>query len=140
MPGSRSTRPTTNSASPTIRNIGRPLAIQSITTKTAKYSSDAPRSFSRNRTASEVAHAIISGPRSFARGSENRPEPAASISRLSARYDARKMTIRTLPNSAGWNESGPIATQSRAPLIVRPSPGTIGSRSRTNPASPIVYV
>ena len=99
--------------------MGRPLAIQSITTKTAKYSSDAPRSFSRNSTASDVAHAISSGPRSFARGSENRPEPAASISRLSARYDARKMTIRTLPNSAGWNADRADRTHSRAPLIVR---------------------
>ena len=50
------------------------------------------------------------------------------------------MTISTLPNSAGWNEIGPIATHRRAPLIVRPSPGTIGNRSRINPARPIVYV
>ena len=50
------------------------------------------------------------------------------------------MTINTLPNSAGWNDSGPNATQSLAPLIVRPIPGTTGSSSNTRPASPIVYV
>ena len=48
--------------------------------------------------------------------------------------------MRTLPSSAGWNPSGPICTQSLAPLIVSPIPGTVGSSKRTRPSRPIVYV
>ena len=38
-----------------------------------------------------------------------RREPCTSSWRVSRRYAARKMTIAILPNSAGWNETGPIA-------------------------------
>ena len=62
--------------SPARGSPARPLAIHSITTKTPKNSSDAPRSRSRNSTASEATHATSSGPRSLARGSPNRPTPA----------------------------------------------------------------
>ena len=44
------------------------------------------------------------------------------------------------PASAGWNVTKPRFTQSFAPLISVPTPGTIGSSSRISAASPIVYV
>ena len=47
----------------------------------------------------------------------------ASSSRLSTRYAAKKTTSSTLAASPGWKFSGPMRTQSRAPLISRPMPG-----------------
>ncbi len=46
--------------------------------------------------------------------------------------------MNTLPSSAGWNPIGPSSIHNRAPLIVRPIPGTIGSSSSTSPINPIV--
>ena len=75
---------------------------------------------SRNSTASDVAPrdaAAARGP--WRAAARTGPTPLASISRLSARYDARKMTMSTLPNSAGWNESGPIADPQPRPVDLR---------------------
>ena len=59
-----------------------------------------------------------SGPRWRNAGRKKRPTrtlPAASSSRLSARYAAKKMTSSTLAISPGWKFSGPIAhPQTRA--------------------------
>ena len=45
------------------------------------------------------------------------------------------MASAILANSPGWKLSGPMLTQMRAPLIVRPMPGTSGSSSRTEAES-----
>ena len=54
-----------------------------------------------------------SGPKCLSGGivtPRKRREPCTSTCRVSRRYAARKMMIAILPNSAGWNEIGPIAT------------------------------
>ncbi len=38
-----------------------------------------------------------------------------------------------LPSSTGWNSKEPIFTHSRAPLMLAPTWGTSGSRSRATP-------
>ena len=63
-----------------------------------------------------------SGPTSFGR-------PCASTSRFSRRYAARKTIRKIFASSPGWNASGPMCTQSRAPLTVVPSPGSRGRNS-----------
>ncbi len=122
-PGTRSPRPPRTGRRPSAGTPTRPLATQSITTKTPKKSIEAPRSRSRNRTASEAPQARSSGPRSFARGRPSRPTPASSSSRFAERYEARKMTMRIFPNSAGWNVSGPRCAHRRAPFTSNPTPG-----------------
>jgi hypothetical protein len=130
-----------NRTAPRTRYEARPVAVHSMITKMPKNRSEDPRSFSRNSTARERPHATSSGPRY--RGSGNRRGPSrrvatANSSLRAERYDARKITMRTLPISAGWKLSGPIRTHSRAPLMVRPIPGATGSSSRRMPTSPIV--
>ncbi len=54
-----------------------------------------------------------SGPKCLSGGivtNRIRRDPCTSSWRVSRRYAARKMTIAIFPNSAGWNETGPIAT------------------------------
>ena len=79
--GGESTRPGADRIAPRTRYAQRPVATQSITMNTPNSRSDAPRSRSRNSTASDADHASRIGPRSFARGSPNRPTPAAFTKR-----------------------------------------------------------
>ncbi len=58
-------------------------------------------------------HTTSSGPRCLSGGiviPRTRREPCTSICRVSRRYAARKMMIAILPNSAGWNATGPSFT------------------------------
>jgi hypothetical protein len=45
------------------------------------------------------------------------------------------MASATFANSPGWNETGPIDTQSRAPFTVCPMTGSIGRISSTMPVN-----
>ena len=99
-------------------------------------------SFSRNSTASDIAHATSSGPRSFARGSPNRPiAAAASSSRLSARYAARNIDdedlaeLRRLERERPDLDPQPRAVDRRAPM-----PGNDRQQQQHRPTRPIVYV
>ncbi len=96
-----------------------------------------------NRMASDAPQAMSTGMRCLAGGRRSGPTPPVATrrsSRFCVRYEARNTTMRTLPISEGWNPIGPSLTHSRAPLIVRPIPGTTGSRRSTRPRSPIEYV
>ena len=83
-----------------------------------------------------------SGPRCLGDGSLPWPAvPYESISRLSRRYPARKMTKQTLASSPGWKTSGPPRSiQSVAPLIVLPITGIAGRTSRTMAEMPRMYL
>ena len=48
------------------------------------------------------------------------------------------MTSSTLATSPGWKLNGPTWIQIRAPLMVLPMPGIIGSSSSTIAARPLV--
>src|SRR6266540_3010099 len=92
-----------------------------MTTKMAKYRREAPRSFSTNRTTSDIPHATRTGPRCLAGGSRKGPRLVVARdrrSRLAERYEARNTTTSTLAISDGWKLIGPISTHSLAPLIV----------------------
>jgi hypothetical protein len=52
------------------------------------------------------------------------------LSRSETRYPAKKTAKQIFANSAGWKEKPTRRIQMRAPLIVLPSPGTMG-RSRS---------
>ncbi len=114
------------------------MATQSITTKMAKNSSEAPISFSCTSTRMEIAQAATMGPKWRISGMPTGPMrriATASSSRRSARYPAKNRTRQILPNSPGWKLRGPSRTQRRAPLTVLPRPGAIGSRINATPAA-----
>ena len=66
--------------------------------------------------------------------------PAERSSRLSTRYAAKNTTSITFAASPGWKFSGPMLAHRRAPLIVRPTPGTSGSSRKATPPSRSVYL
>ena len=87
----------------------------------------------RTITRIEKPHASSSGPRCFGSGSRRRPMrrvPAASSSRLSTRYAAKKMTSSTLAASPGWKFTGPSAHPEPGAVDLLPEPGSERQQQR----------
>ena len=86
-----------------------------------------------NRIIIAAPQITSSGPQSFSR-------PAASTSRFSRRYAARKTISAILPSSPGWKRSEPKCTQSRAPFTRSPITGRSGMKSSAIAPRPKRYL
>ncbi len=94
----------------------RRVATKSIVANVASSSVAMPRSRCTIRIAIDAPQPMNSGPRylRFARSDHVRALPITSA--VSARYAARKNTMKSLMSSIGSYWIGPMRIQSRAPL------------------------
>src|SRR5580698_3344969 len=122
--------PSTKSSEPKTTMSSRRVATKSSVAKVASSSVAMPRSRCTTKIAIEPPQPMKSGPKylTLARNDHGRALPMTSA--ISAKYAAKKRTMKSLISSIGSYSIGPSLIQSRAPLISTPK-----KSSKTNKTS-----
>ena len=114
----------------------RPVVTHSRPMNRVKSSAENPMSCSRLITRTAKAQASTMGTSGLGSRTSRLPNRAVgmvSSSRLSAKYEAKKMQSTILASSMGWNSKELTWIHRRAPPMLAPRPGTSGRSSSTTP-------